>query len=103
MAELSFGVALAKSPVEVAVRSQVFAAAKAWVKPLPFDGEAAEKFGEIAALVLAAGRQPRPRRLDLMIAVIAATRHLPLYTANPDDFRGLESVLTIVPVRPGTE
>ena len=100
MAELSFGVALAKSPVDVAVRSQVFAATKAWVQPLPFDGQAAEKYGEMAALVLAAGRQPRPRRFDLMIAAIAAVRQLPLYTANPDDFAGLESVLTIVPVSP---
>ena len=100
MAELSFGVALAKSAVDAAVRSQVFATTKAWVQPLPFDGEAAEKYGEMAALVLAAGRQPRPRRMDLMIAAIAVSRRLPLYTANPDDFRGLESVLTIVPISP---
>jgi len=100
MAELSFGVALAKTPIEAARRSQVFAATKAWVRPLPFDGDAAEKYGEIAALVLEAGRQPRPRRLDLMIAAIAAVRHLSLYTSNPDDYRGLESVLTINAVNP---
>jgi len=101
LAELSYGVALAKSPVDVATRSQVFANTKAWITPLPFDGAAAERYGELAALVLAAGRHPRPRRLDLMIAAIATVRHLPLYTANADDYAGLESVLEIIPVSPG--
>jgi len=100
MAELSYGVALAKSPVDVATRSQVFANTKAWITPLPFDGAAAERYGELAALILTAGRHPRPRRLDLMIAAIAVVRQLPLYTSNADDFSGLESVLEIVPVYP---
>ncbi|MCL1839360.1 MAG: type II toxin-antitoxin system VapC family toxin [Propionibacteriaceae bacterium] len=99
MAELSFGVALAKSAVEAAVRSQVFAATKAWIQPLPFDAAAADRFGELAALVLAAGRQPRPRRMDLMIAATAVANHLTLYTANSDDYRGLESILTVRSVR----
>ena len=102
LAELSYGVALAKSPVDTATRSQVFANTKAWVRPLPFDGAAAERYGELAALVLAAGRHPRPRRMDLMIAAVAVVRRLPLYTANPDDYRGLETVLTVVPVTPTT-
>jgi len=100
LAELSYGVALAKTPLDAATRSQVFANTKAWVRPLPFDGAAAERYGELAALILAAGRQPRPRRLDLMIAAIAVSRRLPLYTANPDDYRGLEPSLTVVPVVP---
>ncbi|MCL1907518.1 MAG: hypothetical protein FWG08_06370, partial [Propionibacteriaceae bacterium] len=66
------------------------------------DGEAATVFGELAALVLATGRHPRPRRMDLMIAATAAVRRLPLYTANPHDFSGLEAVLTVVPVQPAT-
>ncbi|MCL1922662.1 MAG: hypothetical protein FWG15_02120, partial [Propionibacteriaceae bacterium] len=66
------------------------------------DGEAATVFGELAALVLATGRHPRPRRMDLMIAATAAVRRLPLYTANPHDFTGLEAVLTVVPVQPAT-
>ncbi|MCL2652803.1 MAG: type II toxin-antitoxin system VapC family toxin [Propionibacteriaceae bacterium] len=100
LAELSYGVALAKSPVDAATRSQAFANIKTWITPLPFDGTAAERYGELAALIVTAGRQPRPRRLDLMIAAIAVVRRLPLYTANADDFAGLESVLQIIPVRP---
>jgi hypothetical protein len=34
-----------------------------------------------------------------MIASIAIAEGLPLYTTNPDDFVGLEQLLTIVPVR----
>jgi len=98
LAELSYGVALATSPVDAATRSQVFANTKAWVRPLPFDGAAAERYGELAALVLATGRHPH--RMDLMIAAVAVVRHLSLYTANPDDYKGLDTVLTVVPVTP---
>lgn len=33
-----------------------------------------------------------------MIAATAAAELLPLYTTNPDDFKGLDSLVTIVPV-----
>jgi predicted nucleic acid-binding protein len=33
-----------------------------------------------------------------MIAATAASLGLPLYTRNPDDFKGLESQLNVVPV-----
>ncbi len=33
-----------------------------------------------------------------MIAAIASVAGLPLYTRNPDDFAGLESMLTVVGV-----
>jgi predicted nucleic acid-binding protein len=48
--------------------------------------------------VLAIGRKPRGRVADLMIASIAAANGLPLFTTNPAGFRGLESVVTAVPV-----
>jgi beta-glucosidase len=50
------------------------------------------------AAVIAAGRTPRRGIADLMIAAIAIAEDLPLYTTNPDDFTGLEHLLTIVPV-----
>jgi predicted nucleic acid-binding protein len=43
-------------------------------------------------------RKPRSRIADLMIAAIAITEDLPLYTTNPSDFTGLEDLLTVVPV-----
>ncbi|MDR1077524.1 MAG: VapC toxin family PIN domain ribonuclease [Propionibacteriaceae bacterium] len=100
LAELSYGVALARTPAQAAVRSQALAALRTWLTPLPFDWRAADKYGELAALILATGRQPRPRRLDLMIAATAVVNDLPLYTANADDFRGLEAILDLRPVSP---
>ena len=46
-------------------------------------------------LTIAARRDRRPRRTDLMIAAIASARGLPLYTRNSKDFKGLERVVTV--------
>ena len=66
--------------------------------PIGFDAEAARVFGQISAAVKAAGRTPRRRIADLMIAATSAVHGLPLYTTNPDDFAGLEALVTVVPV-----
>ena len=96
LAELHQGVAMAKDPASRAARTEKLAAAAADFDPLPFDGSSAARYGTLVALVLATGRDPRPRRLDLMIAAVASTAGLPLYTRNADDFRGLEEAVTIV-------
>ncbi|MEU2246931.1 type II toxin-antitoxin system VapC family toxin [Streptomyces sp. NPDC019224] len=98
MAELQQGVAMAKDAAARAGRMEKLGAAVADFEPLPFDGEAAARYGSLVSLVLAAGRDPRPRRMDLMIAAIASVGELPLFTRNADDFKGLEGVLTVVPV-----
>lgn len=72
---------------------------EATFNPLPFDADAARQYGVIAAEVINAGRRPRGRIADLMIASIAAANRLPLFTTNPADFEGLEAVVTVVPVR----
>lgn len=66
--------------------------------PIPFDAEAARIYGRVAAAVIGAGRKPRGRFADLMIASIAIAEGLPLFTTNPKDFVGLDELLTIVPV-----
>lgn len=66
--------------------------------PIPFDAEAARIYGRVAAAVIAAGRKPRRRATDLMIASVAIAGELPLYTTNPGDFSGLDELLTVVPV-----
>ena len=65
---------------------------------IPFDSEAARAYGRVVAAVLAVGRKPRRRATDLMIAATAIAAGLPLYTTNPDDFSGLDRLLTVVPV-----
>lgn len=98
MAELQQGVVMAKNAADRAVRMEKLGAAFADFDPLPFDGDAAARFGTLVALVVAADRSPKPRRIDLMIAAIAAVRGLPLFTRNPDDFAGLQGAVTVVAV-----
>ncbi|MFE7565549.1 type II toxin-antitoxin system VapC family toxin [Streptomyces sp. NPDC057539] len=66
--------------------------------PIPFDAEAARIYGRVCAAVIGAGRKPRRRIADLMIAAIAIAEELPLFTTNPDDYKGLDGLLTVVPV-----
>ena len=67
--------------------------------PLPFDAEAARAFGLLYAAVVSVGRKARGRRaIDLQIAAVARANDLPLFTRNPADFAGLETLLEIVPV-----
>lgn len=98
MAELQQGVAMAKDAAVRAARMEKLGAAVADFDPLPFDGDAAARYGTLVALTIAAGRDPRPRRMDLMIAAIASVQGLPLFTRNADDFKGLDSSLTVVAV-----
>jgi predicted nucleic acid-binding protein len=97
-AELHQGVAMAKDAAARAARTEKLGAAIVEFEPLPFDGQAAARFGTLVALTLEANRDPRPRRLDLMIAAIASARGLPLYTRNAEDFAGLDGMVQIVEV-----
>jgi predicted nucleic acid-binding protein len=83
---------------ERARRLDVLQRAENEFDPIPFDVEAARIYGRVVAAVVAAGRKPRRRVVDLMIASIAIAEDLPLFTTNPDDFKGLDDLLTVVPV-----
>lgn len=98
MAELHQGVAMAKNAAVRAARAEKLGVAIVDFDPLPFDGDAATRYGSLVALTLEAKRDPKPRRLDLMIAAIASSRGLPLYTRNIDDFAGLDDMVTVVAV-----
>ncbi|MDR7303011.1 type II toxin-antitoxin system VapC family toxin [Haloactinomyces albus] len=98
LAELSAGPHHTGDPSERARRLDVLQRAEAEFDPLPFDTEAARVYGRVSAAVLEAGRVPRRRVADLMIASVAAANRLPLYTTNPDDFSGLKQLLSVKPV-----
>ncbi|MES9554874.1 type II toxin-antitoxin system VapC family toxin [Streptomyces sp. NPDC007076] len=83
---------------ERARRSDILQRAENEFDPIPFDAEAARIYGRVCASVIGAGRKPRRRVADLMIASIAIAEELPLFTTNPDDFKGLDDLLTVVPV-----
>ena len=65
---------------------------------LPFDAEAARLYGRLFAATKGAARSHRARVADLLIAATAAAHGLPLYTRNPSDFAGLESIVTVIAV-----
>lgn len=83
---------------ERARRLDVLQRAENEFDPIPFDAEAARVYGRICAAVIGSGRSPRRRVADLMIASIAVAEQLPLFTTKPDDFKGLDGLLTVVPV-----
>ena len=94
--ELQYGVSAAVDPLEQMYRRRRVQAILDRFEVLPFDVVAAEFYGSLAALVRRRGRDPRPRRMDLQIAAIAARHGLLLLTRNGRDFAGLESALEVV-------
>ena len=98
LGELSYGPHATDDPLKRAGRVAVLQHVESTFEALPYDHHAARFYGQICAAVRAAGRQPRKRASDLMIAATAASNALPLYTANPDDFRGSERFVELVGV-----
>lgn len=84
--------------LERARRLDVLQRAENEFDPIPFATEAARAYGRVCAAVIGAGRKPRRRVADLMIAAVAIAEGLPLFTTNPQDFHGLDKLLTVVPV-----
>jgi predicted nucleic acid-binding protein len=99
MAELAAGPHATADPAERARRQELLQRAEATFAPLPFDANSARAYGLICAAVSAQGRKARGRRVvDLLIAATALAGGLPLYTRNPDDFRGLSRLLDVRPI-----
>jgi predicted nucleic acid-binding protein len=99
LGELSYGPHATDDPLKRAGRVAVLQHVESTFEPLPYDHHAARLYGQICAAVRAAGRQPRKRASDLMIAATAASNALPLYTANPDDFQGSQGLVELVGVK----
>jgi predicted nucleic acid-binding protein len=101
LAELAAGPHATADPQERARRQDRLQRAEATFDPLPVDATVARAYGRIYAAVAGAGRKARgARSLDLLIAATALASNLPLYTRNPDDFRGIEGLVEIVTVVP---
>lgn len=99
LGELSYGPHATDDPMKRAGRVAILQHVESTFEALPYDHHAARLYGQISAAVRASGRKPRKRVADLMIAATAASNGLPLYTANPDDFRGSERFVELVGVR----
>ncbi len=49
-------------------------------------------FGRVSASLRQAGRKTHARAYDAMIAAVAISNHLPLYTCNPADFEHIDGL-----------
>lgn len=99
VAELEYAIGAAADAIERQRRRRRLQVVRDAMDVLPFDSAVAESYGVLANLVRAAGRNPRPRRLDLLIAATAERHGLSLATRNVEDFRHLDRVLDVVEVR----
>jgi predicted nucleic acid-binding protein len=95
LAELHFGVLVAKDDETRQHRLRRLGIIEATLQPILIDALIARAFATVAHAVKAAGRQPRARIMDLWIAATALALRLPLYTRNPQDFEGLHSLIQV--------
>jgi toxin FitB len=95
LAELHFGVLVARDPDERARRAQRLGVIEATFDPLPIDAAVAREWGRLAATVAERGGQPRRRAVDLAIAATANVAGVPLLTRNTDDFKLISDLVTV--------
>jgi predicted nucleic acid-binding protein len=99
LAELAAGPHATDDRAERARRQDRLQRAESTFDPLPFDAAAARAYGRIYAAVVAGSRRARGRRaVDLLIAATALAADLPVYTRNPEDFKGLGGLVEVVVV-----
>ncbi|OZM79762.1 type II toxin-antitoxin system VapC family toxin [Pseudonocardia sp. MH-G8] len=98
VAELHFGVLVAREPAVRAERLRRLSVLQRTFDPLPVDDAVAASYGQLASAVVAAGRQPRARTMDLLIAATAHAHSARLYTRNIDDFVGITDLVDVVAV-----
>lgn len=98
LAELHFGVLVTTDAAVRAQRLRRLSDFQRRFTALPVDEAVATSYGQLAAAVVAVGRQPRARVMDLLIAATAHAHSARLYTRNPDDLAGVEHLIEIVSV-----
>jgi hypothetical protein len=98
LAELHFGVLVANQQKVRSERLRRLMIVQRKFDALPVDDAVAASYGQVAAAVVDAGRQPRARSMDLLIAATAHAHSARLYTRNASDFDGLGDLVDVVPV-----
>lgn len=98
LAQLQFGVLVAKESKTRAERLRRLSLLQHRFDALPVDEAVAASYGQLAAAVVEAGRQPRARTMDLLIAATAHAHSACVYTRNASDFAGADSLVEVVAV-----
>jgi predicted nucleic acid-binding protein len=96
LAELHFGVLVAKTSSVRAERLRRLSVLQQHFEALPVDDAVSVSYGRLAAAVVDAGRRPRRRVMDLLIAATAHAHDARLYTRNAADFAGLDHLVDVV-------
>lgn len=98
LAELQFGVLVTTDAAVRAERLRRLSEFQRRFSALPVDEAVATSYGQLAAAVVTAGRRPRSRVMDLLIAATAHAHAARLYTRNAADLVGIEHLVDIVQV-----
>jgi hypothetical protein len=97
LAELHFGVLVTGDPAVRAERLRRMSLLQRTFDALPVDDNVATSYGQLAAALVAAGRRPRSRVMDILIAATAHAHDARLYTRNASELAGIENLVEIVP------
>jgi hypothetical protein len=97
IAELHFGVLVARDDEERALRASRLGVIEATFDPLPVDGAVAREWGKLAAMVALRGGQPRRRAADLVIAATANVHGVPLLTHDAKHFTLIDDLVDVLP------
>ncbi|MCA1734040.1 MAG: type II toxin-antitoxin system VapC family toxin [Acidobacteria bacterium] len=97
LAELTVGPLVAATEPERVARQAHLQQAESDFDALPFDAAAARAFGSVGTSLRNRGRKRSARAFDALIAAVAIANDLPVYTANPNDFEGIDD-LAVIPV-----
>jgi predicted nucleic acid-binding protein len=98
LAELHFGVLVATTAGVRAERLRRLSILQRTFDALPVDEAVAASYGQLAAAMVDAGRRPRARTMDLLIAATAHAHSARVYTRNADDFVGVDGLVEVVSV-----
>jgi predicted nucleic acid-binding protein len=95
LAELHFGVLVAKTAELRQARLRRLGAIEATFQALPIDADVARAFATVAHAIVQSGGRPRSRVMDLWIAATALVHRVPVYTRNAADFAALRGLIDV--------
>lgn len=96
LAELNFGVLITEDADERAKRLAHLNIIQGRSRAIPMDDAVAVSYAVLAAATVRAGRQPRRRQFDLVIAATAHAHRARLATADYDDVSHLSHLIDII-------